>query len=215
MNRHRSPIAAVVFTKGHAMMNELFSKSWRMLALRGVIALLFGVLALALPGITLLGLVALFAAFALLSGIASIITAVKNRKSDDDWWLLLILGLVGVGAGIIAIVHPGLTTLVLVFVMGANALVTGVLDIAIAIRLRKSIGHEWLLTLSGIVSIAFGILVFMFPGAGALALVWLISFYAIVTGVLLIALAYRMRTTGTPSEPRERFPIHHPPGTAT
>jgi uncharacterized membrane protein HdeD (DUF308 family) len=175
-------------------MNELFLQSWWMLALRGAIALLFGVLAVLWPGITLLWLAALFAAYALIGGAVSIIGAVKNRKSDEEWWLILLLGLVSLGAGVIAILHPGLTALVLVLIMGANALVTGVLDIAVAIRLRKVIRGEWLLILAGIVSIVFGVLVFLFPGAGALALVWLISVYAIVTGVLLLALAFRART---------------------
>ena len=138
-------------------MNELLLQSWWMLALRGVIALLFGVLAVLWPGITLLWLAALFAAYALIGGAVSIIGAVKNRKSDEEWWLILLLGLVSLGAGVIAVLHPGLTALVLVLIMGANALVTGVLDIAVAIRLRKVIRGEWLLILAGIVSIVFGL----------------------------------------------------------
>ena len=174
-------------------MHELLLQSWWMLALRGAIALLFGVLAFVWPGLTLLWLVALFAAYALVGGVASVIGAVRHRHSDDEWWLILLLGLVSIGAGVIAIVHPGLTALVLVLVIGANALVTGVLDIAVAIRLRKSMQGEWLLILSGIASVVFGVLVFLFPGAGALALVWLISVHALVTGVLLLALAFRAR----------------------
>ena len=174
-------------------MKELLSQSWWMLALRGVIALLFGVLALAWPGLTLLWLVVLFAAYALLVGVVSVIGAVRHRSSDGKWWLILLLGLVSIGAGVIAILSPDLTALVLVLVMGANALITGVLDIASAIRLRKAIQGEWLLILAGIASVVFGVLVLLFPGAGALALVWLISVYAIVTGVLLLVLAFRAR----------------------
>jgi len=173
-------------------MNNVFLQSWWVLALRGVLGILFGVLALFWPGLTLLTLIALFAAYALLSGVASVVGAFRHRHADDNWWLLLI-GLVGIGAGIIAIVHPALTALVLVLVIAANALVTGVLDIAAAIRLRREIQGEWLLILSGIASIVFGVLVFLFPGAGALALVWMISLYALVTGVLLLALAFRVR----------------------
>jgi uncharacterized membrane protein HdeD (DUF308 family) len=175
-------------------MQELLLQAWWMLALRGAIALLFGVLAVLWPGLTLLWLVALFAAYALLSGVVSVIGAVRNRQSDEKWWLILLLGLVSIGAGVIAIVYPDLTALLLVLVMGANALVMGVLDIAIAIRLRRAIQGEWLLILSGILSVVFGVLVFLFPGAGALALVWLISTYAIVTGILLLALAFRARS---------------------
>src|SRR6266436_3709093 len=174
-------------------MDELLLRLWWMLALRGVIALLFGVLAIVWPGLTLLWLVALFAAYALLGGAASVIGAVRHRHSDEKWWLILLLGLVSIGAGVSTIFYPGLTALVLVLVMGANALVTGVLDIAVAIRLRKAIRGEWLLIVTGIISIVFGVLVFLFPGAGALALAWLISVHAIVTGVLLLALAFRVR----------------------
>jgi len=177
-------------------MNSLLSQSWWMLALRGVVALVFGILAFSWPGLTLLWLVALFAAYAVIAGGVSTYAALRNRRTDDDWWLVLLLGLVGLGAGVIAILHPDLTALVLVLVMGAYALLTGVLDIAIAIRLRKVIRGEWLLILAGIVSIVFGVMVFLFPAAGALALVWLIGVYAVATGVLLLAAAFRARSWG-------------------
>ena len=183
-------------TDTNESMDDLLSRSWWMLALRGVLALAFGILALIWPGLTLAALVALFAAYALISGVVSILGAIKNRKADREWWLILILGLVSVAAGVISIMQPALTALVLVLVMGANALVTGVLDIAVAIRLRKTIEGEWLLIAAGIASIIFGILVFLFPGAGALALVWLISAYAIATGILLLGLAFRARGWG-------------------
>jgi uncharacterized membrane protein HdeD (DUF308 family) len=166
---------------------------WRMFAWRGVVALIFGVLALAWPGLTLLWLVALFAAFALIGGGVSIAGAVRERKSNGHWWLAFVLGLVSVGAGIIAIFHPDLTALVLVLLMGANAIVTGIFDIAMAVRLRKAIRGEWVLALAGVVSLVFGVLVFLFPAAGALALVWLISFYAIVSGILLLVAAWQAR----------------------
>jgi uncharacterized membrane protein HdeD (DUF308 family) len=164
-----------------------------MLILRGVIAIAFGVLAVALPALTLVLLIGLFAAYALLSGIVSIVAAWRSRGIDDKSWLTLLLGIVGIAAGICAVAFPSLTALVLVLVIGANAIVTGVLDIAIAVRLREAVKGTWMLVLSGIVSIIFGVLVFFFPGAGALALVWLISFYAIVTGALLLALGVRAR----------------------
>jgi uncharacterized membrane protein HdeD (DUF308 family) len=167
--------------------------SSRMLLLRGVIAILFGVLAIVVPDLTLLLLVALFAAYALLSGGVAIVAAVRSRGADSKWWLPLLLGLVSVAAGICAVVYPALTALVLVLLMGANAFLTGVFDIAIAIRLRRVLRGHWLLVLTGIVSILFGVLVFAFPGAGALALVWLISLYAVVTGVLLLVLGLRTR----------------------
>lgn len=174
-------------------MKELLLRSWWMLALRGAIAIVFGLLAIMWPQLTLLLLVTLFGTYALLSGMVSVAGAVKNREHDEDWWLLLLLGLVSIGAGIVAFVHPALTALVLVLVIGMNALLTGVLDVAVAIRLRKHMQGEWFLILNGIVSIVFGTLVFIFPGAGALALLWMISFYALLTGLLLLTLAFRMR----------------------
>lgn len=182
-------------------MKDLLSQSWWMLALRGLAALLFGILAMLWPGLTLLWLVAMFAAYALITGAVSMVAAVKNRETDGKWWLVLLLGLVSIAAAAIAIFRPDLTALMLVLVMGANAVVTGVLDIAIAVRLRKVIRGEWLMILSGVLSVLFGILVLVFPGAGALALVWLISFYATVTGVLLLALGFRARGWGSGTKP--------------
>jgi uncharacterized membrane protein HdeD (DUF308 family) len=180
-------------------MVAIASSNWWMFALRGALAIAFGVVALALPGATLLGLVALFAAFALLGGATSIVGALQNRRRDDHWWLALLLGLVSAGAGVIAIVSPALTALVLVLLMGANAIATGVLDIALAIRLRRAIRGEWVLLLAGLVSVVFGVLVFVFPGAGALALVWWISVYAVASGILLLVAAWRLR------RPQERW----------
>jgi uncharacterized membrane protein HdeD (DUF308 family) len=183
-------------------MNNFYLRSWWVPALRGIIGILFGVLALMWPGLTLLTLVALFAAYALLGGIASVIGAIGHRRFDDDWWLPLLLGLVSIGAAIVAVVNPVLTTLVLVMVIAANALVTGVLDIVSAVRLRRVLEGDWLLALSGIASVVFGALVFMYPLAGAIALVWMVSVYAIVTGVLLLSLAVRARAhVSRPREP--------------
>jgi uncharacterized membrane protein HdeD (DUF308 family) len=181
-------------------MDDTLLRSWWVLALRGVIAIAFGVLALLLPGITLLSFVALFAAFAIFGGAVWAIGAVQNRKSDDHWWVMLLAGVLSIGAGIIALIHPTLTALVLVLLIGANALVTGVLDLVVAVRLRKKIRGEILLVLSGIASIVFGAIVFMYPlGAGALALIWIIAFYAVFTGAMMLGLAVRVRAwTRTP-----------------
>lgn len=175
-------------------MNELLANSWRGLAIRGAASLVFGILAALWPGLTLMWLVVLFAAYAIVSGLTSITAAVQNRQTVEDWWLPLLLGIIGVGAGIVAFLVPGLTALVLVLVIGATALATGLLDIVMAIRLRKAIRGEGFLFLSGVISVLFGISVFLFPGTGALALVWLISIYAIVTGALLLMLAWRARS---------------------
>jgi uncharacterized membrane protein HdeD (DUF308 family) len=183
-------------------MDELISRTWWILALQGLCALMFGILAVLWPGTTLLGLVVLFAAYALITGAAAVVGAVNNRKYEEYWWVLLLLGLVSIAAGVIAVLHPDLTALVLVLLMGANALVSGVLQIILAIQLRKVIEGEWLMAAAGIVSIVFGILVFLYPGAGALAMVFLISFYAVLTGILLLAVAFRLKGLGKAASSR-------------
>jgi uncharacterized membrane protein HdeD (DUF308 family) len=185
---------------GADAMDKLLQKAWWMLALRGAAGVLFGVLAILWPGITLLVLVALFAAYAFVTAIVSVSAGIQNRKTDKGWWLLLVLGIVAFAAGVVSVMYPDVTALFLVVLMGANALFTGALDIAIAVRLRKTIKGEWLLVLAGILSIVFGTLVLIFPGAGALALVWMVSFYSTFTGVLLLALAFRMRSSAKPTQ---------------
>ena len=175
-------------------MKDLFTRSWWLLALQGIAAIAFGVLAIMWPGITLLWLVALFAAYALLQGGAAIYASIRGRHIESKWWLVLLLGIVSVAAGVLAIFYPTITALTLVLLMGANALVTGVLQIVVAVRLRQQIRREWLLVANGIISIIFGALVMLFPAGGALAMVWLVSFYAVLTGVLLLTLALRARS---------------------
>lgn len=164
-----------------------------MLMMRGTIAIVFGVLAVLWPDLTLLVLVGLFAAYALLVGVVSIATALRIRHSERKWWLPLLLGVISVAAGVYAVLAPSVTALVLVLLMAANAILTGVLDIAMAVRLRRVLRGHWLLLLGGALSILFGGLVVAAPGAGALAMVWLISFYAILTGALLFGLGLRTR----------------------
>lgn len=174
-------------------MESIALRSWWVPALRGVLGILFALLAIGWPGLTLLSLVALFAAYAILAGIASLSGAFRHRAAGQMHWDAVILGIVSIGSGLVAAYHPAATTLLLVLIMGANALVAGVLDILAAVRLRQSIAGEWLLALAGIASVVFGAFVFARPGPGALALVWLVSLYAFVTGALLLALGVRMR----------------------
>jgi uncharacterized membrane protein HdeD (DUF308 family) len=164
-----------------------------MLMLRGAVAIAFGVLAVLWPGLTLLVLVGLFAAYALLGGAVSIAAGFRLRRTERRWWLPLLLGAISVAAGIYAVLAPSITALVLVLLMAANAILTGVLDIAMAVRLRRALRGHWLLLLGGAVSILFGVLVIAAPEAGALALIWLISFYAVLTGLLLFGLGLRTR----------------------
>lgn len=175
----------------------MLMRSWWVLALRGVLALLFGVLALLLPGPTVLSLVLLFAAYALLAGIVYLAGAARNRRHATgahapDWWLLLGFGVVSIVAGVLALLRPGLAALALVLIIGVNALITGILDIVLAVRL-PSHGRAgvWLLLASGIASIIFGTILVVLPTVGTLALVWLIGVYAIVAGTLFMMLAFR------------------------
>jgi uncharacterized membrane protein HdeD (DUF308 family) len=177
---------------------KTLSSSWWWLVVRGLAAIAFGILAIAWPAVTLLFLLALFAAYAIVSGGVAIIGSLKNRD-DRGWWLVLVFGIISVAAGVVAIFYPGITALALIIVIGVNAVFSGVLDIAMAVRLRKEIRGEWLLGLAGLVSILFGVFVILLPGAGALALIWLISVYAIATGILFIILGIKLRSS--PGEP--------------
>jgi len=179
-------------------MIETLTRNWWVLAARGALAVLFGLLALIWPGITVLALVLLFGAYALVDGVMALYTALFDRGrlgGRGAGWLVL-EGVAGVLAAIGAIVWPGITALVLLYLIAAWALVTGVAEIVAAIRLRREIEGEWLLILTGALSIMFGLLAFVFPGAGALAVVWLIATYAIAFGVVMVILAFRLRRHG-------------------
>src|SRR5262249_54595737 len=146
-----------------------------------------------MPGVTLAVLVLLFGAYALVDGIFNVIAAISGRSGAQSWWMLLLEGLVSVAAGLVTFFMPGLTALTLVYIISAWAIITGVLEIVGAIRLRKVITNEWWLALSGVLSIAFGALIAYAPGAGALALVFWIGAYALVFGALLVGLGFRLR----------------------
>jgi uncharacterized membrane protein HdeD (DUF308 family) len=169
------------------------SENWPMVASRGIAAIVFGLLALFLPGVTLLALVWLFGAYAVVDGGLTVVATVRRREGRGPWWALLLEGLVSIAAGIAAFVLPGITALVLVYIIGFWAILTGILEIVAAVRLRKEITNEWWLGLGGALSIVFGALVLYAPGAGALAVVFWIGAYAIVFGALLVALGFRLR----------------------
>jgi uncharacterized membrane protein HdeD (DUF308 family) len=163
---------------------------WWAFAIRGLAAVLFGILAFALPGVTLAVLVLLWGAYALVDGVLSLVSAF--RTDNDHRWGLLLEGIVGIAAGLVTFFYPGLTALVLLYIIAAWALITGALELYAAVRLRRVINNEWWLVLSGIVSILFGIVLLAAPGAGALAVIWLIGAYAIVFGILMLGLALRL-----------------------
>lgn len=165
---------------------------WWVLVVRGVAAILFGILAIVMPGISLFLLIILWGAYALVDGVLNLILAARRARAGRSWGWLLFEGIVSVGAGVVTFAWPGITGLVLLFVIAVWAVLTGIARIVAAIGLRRQISGEWLLATSGVVSIAFGVLLMLYPASGALALVWMIGAYAIVFGVLLIGLGLRL-----------------------
>lgn len=178
-------------------MAAVLARNWWFFLLRGVIALFFGILTFIWPGITLTVLVLLFGAYALVDGVFAIITALKAPRGVARWWVLLLEGILGVGIGILTFVWPATTVFALLYLIAAWAIITGIFEIGAAIRLRRVITNEWLLVLSGSLSILFGLVLMLMPVAGLLAVVWLIGVYAALFGVLLLILAFRLRRWGT------------------
>src|SRR5262244_3357034 len=174
-------------------MLHALAKCWWALLLRGIAAIVFGVLAFAWPGLTLVTLVLLYGAFALVDGVLSLIAAFSGSAKPIPTWWLIVVGLLGIGAGVVTFLWPGITAVLLVMFIGAWALVHGIFEIIGAIQLRKEIDNEWMLILGGLLSVVFGLIVLFAPGAGALGLIWVIASYSIVFGILFIALALRLR----------------------
>lgn len=173
----------------------LCARSWWALALRGFFAMLFGVAAFLWPGMTLQVLVLLYGAFALANGVFSLIAAFAGWGWDRRWGAALLLeGIAGIAVGVLTFAWPGITALVLLYLIAAWAVLTGIFEVVAAVRLRSAIRGEWLLALSGILSVVLGVALVMAPQTGALAVVWLIGTYAFLYGGLLLALALRLRS---------------------
>jgi uncharacterized membrane protein HdeD (DUF308 family) len=175
---------------------ELLKRGWWQLLLRGLAAIAFAVLTWFRPGISLTALVYLFGFYALVDGFLAIWASIAGRKLSKSWWLLLLAGLLGVFIGIVSFMVPGVTAMSLLLYIAIWAIGQGVFTIVTAIRLRKEIKNEWLLIVSGLASFAFGALLVAKPGTGALAVLSLIAGFALVYGVLLVMLAFRLRSIG-------------------
>jgi uncharacterized membrane protein HdeD (DUF308 family) len=171
----------------------VLARNWWSLVLRGAVAIVFGIITFAWPGITLAALVLLFGAYALIDGVVSLIGIFHGSRENERWWALLLEGLTGIGAGLVTFFWPGITALALVFVIAAWAFVTGIFEIVAAIRLRHVITGEWVLVLSGILSVILGVLFAAIPIVGALAIAMTVGIYAVIFGVLMVSLGFRLR----------------------
>ncbi|HKC61734.1 MAG TPA: HdeD family acid-resistance protein [Myxococcales bacterium] len=175
-------------------MLETLKRGWWLLILRGVCAVLFGVLAFVKPGAAGEVLVLLFGAYALVNGIFTLGLAMRAPKGMPGKGSLVVLGLLGVAAGVLTFFYPGVTALSLLWVIAFWAIFTGIFEISVAIKLRKELSNEWMIILGGVLSAVFGVLVIAMPRAGALSIVWLIGTYAILYGVMLLTAAIRLRS---------------------
>jgi uncharacterized membrane protein HdeD (DUF308 family) len=165
-----------------------------LLIVRGIIGLIVGLVAIVWPGITIAMLVAIFAAYAILDGITNLVLGFTRTATHGRSWAQVVQGLIGLIAGVLAFVWPVVTAFALVIFIGAWAVATGALEIVAAIRLRRQIKGEWLLALSGVLSLLFGLTVIAFPGAGAVGIAWVLGVYAAAAGIVLITLGVRLRS---------------------
>jgi uncharacterized membrane protein HdeD (DUF308 family) len=161
--------------------------------IRGLVAIGLGIAAITWPSITLWALVVMFGAFAIMDGVTGILLGLRGEPDGTVWWTMILLGVLAIGAGVTAFAWPALTALILVTIIAVWSIIRGVLEIAAAISLRKEIDDEWILVLSGLLSLGFGVLLWMAPGEGALALVLLIGAYMIAVGIMAVALSLRLR----------------------
>ncbi|HEX8328721.1 MAG TPA: HdeD family acid-resistance protein [Hymenobacter sp.] len=175
------------------MIPSVLHTNWWLLALRGLAAAVFGLLTFLQPGLTLFVLVTLFGFYCIINGILTLISAFRRGRQQPRWWAMALEGVASIIAGAVAFFWPGISLLSLLLIVAIWAIVTGILQIATAIRLRKQIQREWVLLLGGLLSIAFGAVVVFWPDAGALAVSWWIGSYVFTIGIVLGVLAFRLR----------------------
>ena len=171
----------------------VLARNWWSLVIRGILGILLGIVSFAWPGITLRALVLLFGAYALIDGVVNIAGAIRAAGAHERWGALLFEGIVVILAAVATVLWPGITVLALVYIIAGWAFITGIAEIAAAIRLRKHIHGEWLLALAGVVSVLFGVVIATMPVFGALVIATWFGAYALVFGVMLIALGFRLR----------------------
>src|SRR5947208_6791792 len=183
------------------MLIETLKRHWWVPVIRGIAAIVFGVIAFVYPGLTIAVLVLLFGAWVLVDGIFRIVGAIGHRASDSDWGFNLIIGILGIIIGFLTFHAPGITALALVIYIAAWAFMIGATEIALAIKMRREIKGEWFLILMGVASIIFAALLLWNPLAGAAALIWIMAWYAVIFGVLAIIFGFRLRNLPTSAAP--------------
>jgi len=179
--------------KRRTLMAADLARNWWVLALRGVLGILFGIGAFAWPRATLNALVIVFGAYVFVDGIFAVAAGIGMRRQIDRWWLIVLEGAAGIILGVLTFRSPNTTVLVLLTLIAAWSIVSGIFEIATALHIRTMIANEWLMILSGVVSIVFGALLIAQPGAGEIAIVWLLGAYALLFGILTLMLAFRLR----------------------
>jgi uncharacterized membrane protein HdeD (DUF308 family) len=172
---------------------NVLQRGWWRLLLRGLAAIAFGLIAWLRPGISLAALVIVFGLYALVDGILCVWMGIAGRKLNEDWWVLLLMGFIGIGVGLLTFSRPGITALGLLFYIAIWAIARGALEIVAAIHLRKEVKGEWRLVVAALASIALGVFLMASPARGVLALLWVIGLFAIVFGVMEVILAFRAR----------------------
>ena len=179
------------------MLIETLKRHWWVPVIRGIAAIVFGIIAFVYPGLTIATLVLFFGAWVLIDGIFRIVGAIGHRASDPDWGWQLVIGILGIVVGLLTFHAPQITALALVIYIAAWALMIGASEIAIAVKMRREIKGEWFLILMGLASIIFAVLLLWNPIAGAAAVIWLIGWYAVVLGILAIFFGFRLRSLRT------------------
>ena len=174
-------------------MLQTLARNWWAIVLRGVFAVLFGLGTFLWPGVTLAVLVLLYGAYLFIDGITAVLWALARRPEGSFSWEVFLAGLASLAAGVVTLLWPGVTAIALLYLIAIWAIIRGVFEILAAFHLRRELNNEWLLALAGALSILFGVALIVAPGTGALAVLWLIGSFAIVVGILMIILGFRLK----------------------
>jgi len=177
-------------------MLETLGRHWWTIALRGLLAIILGIVAFVWPGITVAALVLLFGVYAIIDGVVALVASVRLMEGHGRWWPALFEGICGITAGIVAFAWPGVTAVALVYLIAVWAIVTGVLEIVAALQLRRHVAGEWMLALGGVLSVLLGVFLFAFPVAGLVAWAWMVGAYALLFGIVMLTLGFRLRALG-------------------